>query len=225
MVDGSKNANYGIVIMNQYMNLIESEFKKYKEQPELLLELLHSSDNIITWLFSKDSEMIEPYSYASEIDGHDRGIYSKKNFLSFEEASNNNFFIYGFHKEKGVVKIISTSHQFGTIISFYLYENELIKIISAQFKDGFLEKEHISLSIPKLMGIKYVFRNENDLTILNKGIVRKNISITKIIYNNELPIKLISDEGIEYDFCFDNGLLTEITHKDSGFYIYKAKNH
>lgn len=74
------------------------------------------------------------------------------------------------------------------------------------------------------MGIRYVFKDGNDDVILNKGISNKNTSIHKIKYENGLPVKLIAD-NMEYDFCFDDKGLKEISHRDSGFYIYKSKNN
>ena len=213
-------------MVEKYIDLINIEFNKYRENPEQLLKLLDNVNNVTHWLFSKDSEMIEPYPYASEIDGHSRGSFSKKNFLSFEDASNKNFFIYGFNQEKGIVKVISTSCQFGTSICFYVYDGDLVKTINMMLKNVYLEKEGLfyssSDSLPRLMGIRYVFKDGNDDVILNKGISNKNISINKIKYKNGLPVKLIAD-NMEYDFCFDDKGLKEINHRDSGFYIYKSK--
>lgn len=194
-------------MVEKYIDLINIEFNKYRENPEQLLKLLDNINDVTHWLFSKDSEMIEPYPYASEIDGHSRGIFSKKKFLSFEDASNKNFFIYGFNQEIGIVKIISTSYQFGTSICFYVYDADLVKIISILLNNAYIEKDRVSYSSsdssPRLMGIRYVFKDVNDDVILNKGISNKNISIHKIKYENRHPVKLISDD-MEYDFCFDD---------------------
>lgn len=214
-------------MLDKYIDSINIEFNNYRENPEQLLKLLDNVNNVTYWLFSKDSEMIEPYPYSSEIDGHNRGTFSKKKFLSFEDASNKNFFIYGFNQEKGIVKVISTSYQFGTSICFYVYDGDLVKIISMMLKNMYLEKEGVSYSpqnsIPKLMGIKYVFKDRDTHFILNKGISSKNVSIQNIKYENGFPTKLISNDNIEYDLNFDNKQLKEIKHRDSGFYIYKCK--
>lgn len=213
-------------MLDKYIDSINIEFNNYRENPEQLLKLLDNVNNVTYWLFSKDSEMIEPYPYASEIDGHNRGTFSKKKFLSFEDASNKNFFIYGFNQEKGIVKVISTSYQFGTSICFYVYDGDLVKIISMMLKNMYLEKEGVSYSSsdssPKLMGVRYIFKDGNDDVILNKGMSNKNIYIHKIKYKNGLPVKLIAD-NMEYDFCFDDKGLKEISDRDSGFYIYKSK--